>query len=514
MLTNTSFPATARPDLIKVLTYQSGPAVHWLQDKFGLGLNRVSRLGGHSEPRTHRSDSKAFPGMEITMALMDRAEEEAKSRPERFQIIRKADVKKLIYENGAVKGVEYEFQGQRHQEYGPVILATGGYAADFGESGSLLKEFKPEYFDLPTTNGAHCTGDGQKMVREIGGQLVDMDKVQVHPTGLVDPKEPDAKVKFLAAEALRGCGGLLLDNEGYRFIDELEKRAVVTAAMWKHNKFPVRLVLNGEASDEINWHCKHYEGRGLMRRFETEDDLAKEMGVDASVIKKTFSEYEEVGNGKRKDPFGKKFHRNFQMHKGPYYVAHMTPVLHYTMGGVSINDKAEVLDKEGKVIDGLYASGEIAGGVHGANRLGGSSLLGCVVYGRVAGDSAASYMLQGMSTGKIAAGRASQIQQQLETRIRVNPDDKSLNVSFHWGGEQAAASSAAQSQPAAETNQQVGGAVAGAQEAQQVMKEYTLDDVAKHNKDEDVWVVVEGRVLDVTKFLPDHPGGAKAILRE
>ena len=516
-----------------MLTYHSGPAVHWLQDKFGLALNRVSRLGGHSEPRTHRSDSKAFPGMEITMALMGLAEDEAKARPDRFQIIRKANVKQLIYENDQVKGVEYEFNGQSHREYGPVVLATGGYAADFGE-GSMLKEFKPEYFNLPTTNGAHCTGDGQKMVRAIGGNLIDMDKVQVHPTGLVDPKEPDAKVKFLAAEALRGCGGLLIDNEGKRFIDELEKRAVVTAAMWKHDKFPVRLVLNGEASAEIEWHCKHYAGRGLMKKFESLGELAKDMKVEESTLKHTFDDYEEIGAGKKADPFKKKFHRNFK-NSGPYYVAHMTPVLHYTMGehkhsvcilvkllmisfdfsgGVEINDKAEVVNKEGKVIPGLYACGEIGGGVHGANRLGGSSLLGCVVYGRVAGDSASAYMLEGISSGKIAAGRASQIQQQLETRIRVNPDNSSLNVSFHWGeGEQqqGSGSGAATSAPASQSAQSAGPQAEQSEiTSKQDMKEYTLNDVAEHNKEDDVWVVVEGRVLDVTKFLPDHPGGAKA----
>src|SRR5271170_274706 len=94
----------------------------------------------------------------------------------------------------------------------------------------------------------------------IGGKGIDMDKVQVHPTGLVDPKDPHAKVKFLAAEALRGVGGLLLDSGGDRFIDELEKRDVVSNAMWKRDKFPVRLVLNTKAAKEIQWHVKHYEG--------------------------------------------------------------------------------------------------------------------------------------------------------------------------------------------------------------------------------------------------------------
>lgn len=100
---------------------------------------------------------------------------------------------------------------------------TGGYAADFDPAG-LLAKYRPELLDLPTTNGEHCQGDGAKMAFEIGANGIDLDKVQVHPTGLVDPNEPDAKVKFLAAEALRGVGGLLLNRDGERFADELGHR--------------------------------------------------------------------------------------------------------------------------------------------------------------------------------------------------------------------------------------------------------------------------------------------------
>lgn len=160
------------------------------------------------------------------------------------------------------------------------LPSTGGYAADFAKDG-LLAKYRPELLDLPTTNGEHCQGDGAKMAFEIGANGIDLDKVQVHPTGLVDPNEPDAKVKFLAAEALRGCGGLLLNSEGDRFADELGHRdygeslrahfevltsadgfpdrilaPTVTGRIWEDNKMPVRLILNGEASKEIEWHCK------------------------------------------------------------------------------------------------------------------------------------------------------------------------------------------------------------------------------------------------------------------
>ncbi|KAJ7188556.1 fumarate reductase [Mycena filopes] len=469
----------ARDDLIRVLTGRSGDAVNWLQDKFGLDLSKVARLGGHSQPRTHRGGAQ-FPGMVITYAQMERLEDLAVSTPERVRIIKKARVTKLLKDDsGAVIGVEYTLNGKTITEHGPVILATGGYAADFTED-SLLKKYRPELWDLPTTNGDHCTGDGHKLAMSIGGMGIDLEKVQVHPTGLVDPNEPDAKVKFLAAEALRGVGGLLLDNTGSRFVDELQHRDYVTGKMWENKKYPIRLLLNGNASKEIEWHCKHYCGRGLMKRFESGDALAKEMGLQPSVLKKTFEDYNAVVRSK-KDPFGKKFFSGEWKYDDVFNVAIMTPVLHYTMGGLEIDAESRVIDTKGKPIPGLFASGEVAGGVHGANRLGGSSLLGCVVFGRVSGDSAAAYLLQSAAPAIAkAGGRLGAVSGQLGTPSTPAPKKE-------------------EAKPATASSSSGG-------------KEYTLADVAKHNKKDDVWVIVNGQVLDVTTFLPDHPGGEKAIM--
>ncbi|KAJ6497809.1 FAD binding domain-containing protein [Mycena sanguinolenta] len=468
----------ARDDLIRVLTGRSGDAVNWLQDKFGLDLSKVARLGGHSQPRTHRGDAQ-FPGMVITYAQMERLEDLAVSNPERVKILKKARVTKIVKDDsGAVVGVEYSHSGKTQTAYGPVVLATGGYAADFTED-SLLKKHRPEYYDLPTTNGDHCTGDGQKLAMAVGAHGIDLEKVQVHPTGLVDPNEPEAKVKFLAAEALRGVGGLLLDNTGSRFVDELQHRDYVTGKMWENKKYPIRLVLNGPASKEIEWHCKHYCGRGLMKRFESGDALAKDMGLQPSVLKKTFEDYNAVVRSK-KDPFGKKFFAGEWKYDDVFHVAIMTPVLHYTMGGLEIDAESRVIDSNGKPIPGLFAAGEVAGGVHGANRLGGSSLLGCVVFGRVSGDSAAAYLLQ-QSSAVIAkaGGRLGAISGQLGTPSAA-PAEKAPEP----------ASSSAKSGS----------------------KTYTMADVEKHKKKDDIWVVVNGQVLDVTSFLPEHPGGEKAIL--
>jgi len=182
------------------------------------------------------------------------------------------------------------------------------------------------------------------MGQAIGADVVDMKWVQVHPTGLIDPRDPTNKVKTLAAEALRGCGAIMIDATGNRFVDELGRRDYVSSKM-KGGKGPFRLLLNSRASNEILGHCKHYAGRGLMRKVESGAALAKEMGISPSVLKNTFDEYTAACQKGTPDKFGKKFFRNFPYEVEDYfYVAQITPVVHYTMGGIAVNDKAEVLN--------------------------------------------------------------------------------------------------------------------------------------------------------------------------
>ncbi|CAG9985293.1 unnamed protein product [Clonostachys byssicola] len=501
----------ARPDLIKVLTYKSAAAVEWLQDVFNLDLTLVSRLGGHSQPRTHRGHDAKFPGMAITYALMQRLEELSENEPHRVTIIKKARVTSLNKEGNKVTGVTYEFNGESLVAEGPVILATGGYAADFSET-SLLKKHRPDTYDLATTNGTHATGDGQKMVMAIGGNGIDMDKVQVHPTGLVDPKDPGSKWKFLAAEALRGEGGILLNADGERFCDDLGHRDYVSGMMWKEKdkgKFPIRLVLNSKASNVLDFHTRHYSGRGLMKKM-TGKELAKEIGCTPEHLQKSFQTYNAIAEGKQKDPWGKKFFHNMPFDiNDDFHVSLMEPVLHFTMGGIEINDKAQVLNQDQEPFEGLYACGELAGGVHGANRLGGSSLLGCVVYGRVAGDTASNYLFQ-----KALQGTAGAAQRLGQISLHLDPSSPGkLTVEWANGGSGAGAG-AVQAQAAAPAAAPEVSAPAKPDPKNFSVpeKEFTMEEVAKHNTKGDLWVVVKGVVMDLSNWLEEHPGGPQAIM--
>merc|ERR1711874_305610 len=302
--------------------------------------------------------------------------EKIAERTDRARIITKARAHKLLMNGKTCIGLIYEKGGKDEKEYGPVILASGGFGADFTQN-SLLAQYRPDLMHLPTTNGEHCTGDGIKMGEAIGGKTIDLEWVQVHPTGLVKPDDPDAKIKFLAAEALRGVGGLVLDAHGKRFANELGRRDYVTGEMWK-NKPPFRLCLNKAASDEIIRHAKHYTGRGVMKYYPSGADLAKDMGVDVQVLIDSHQAHYEAAKKTEKDPdggswpaypsgkswdepsgktgSGKKFYHNVidgsKVATEEFYVAIITPVIHYCMGGLECTAEAECIDKSG-VIPGL-----------------------------------------------------------------------------------------------------------------------------------------------------------------
>jgi len=267
-----------------------------------------------------------------------------------------------------------------------------------------------------------------------------------------------------------------------------------------------------------------------MKHFKNGDELAKEMGIPASSLKSTFDKYNSVAENKN-DPWGKKFFDAMPYSMSDSFnVAIITPVLHYCMGGLHADTESQVVGANGSPIPGLFAAGEVVGGVHGEQRLGGSSLLDCVVFGRVAGRTVSTFLMNALLNAPASGGSGGGA----HVHFSVSPSSAPVSFDISLGSfssvtsAPSAAPARAASRPASAGN--TGGSFADPNESELPKNntasgksaapapaagkggEYTLADVAKHNTEKDCWVVVNGDVLDVTKFLPDHPGGKKAIL--
>jgi flavocytochrome c len=468
--------SSAREDLIDVLVTHSAEAVEWLRTRVGVDLSLISQLGGHSSMRTHRP-SNGMAGAEIIYGISKAVKAYAKSGD--VTIMTDTKVTKLITaDDGSVIGVECastkDHESDEHFQLHAlnVVLATGGFAAD-RSSGSFLDRHRPELLNMPTTAGLFSTGDGISLATQLGAATVDMDKVQIHPTGWVDPGDPDNTSKVLAAELMRGVGGVLINDAGDRFCNELGTRAYVTDKMLSHNTGYAKtgnwsidapiptfsLVLSSSAAEDGRKHVDLYTHKGLMMRLEGVSALAKWMGLPISKVTSTLRHYQEeskVG----KDAFGKTTFRavpSEDLENEVFYAGRVTPVLHYCMGGITIDKDGSVLNEEEEIIPGLHAAGEVSGGVHGTNRLAGNSLLECTVFGTRVGRKLPIF------------SRTSQ------------PIPRSL----------------------ATTNQKA--------EKPSADRVVSLVELQKHSTSDDCWVAIHGTVYDLTDFAEEHPAGAESI---
>uniref|UniRef100_A0A1I7TMS0 fumarate reductase (NADH) n=1 Tax=Caenorhabditis tropicalis TaxID=1561998 RepID=A0A1I7TMS0_9PELO len=394
--------------LVKILAENSADAVQFLRN-VGVDLTDVNLCGGHSVPRTHwipsPKEGRPIPaGFEIMKRLRTRLNEIQEKNPESFRLMTQTKMTDIIRKEGKVIGVEVvSVEGEKSQITGDaVILATGGFSADRSADG-LLTEYGKDILDFPSTNGPFARGEGVKIARSLGAKLIGMDRIQIHPTAFVDPKDPSAGTKFLAAEALRGKGALLINSDGKRFGNELGRRDYTTRRILNHAK-PIEESFQGGSSgrhaavmlmseatiDAFGRPAFNFYAivKKFFVKYNNSDELAKALGVDGSVVKSTLDDYKDIFDKKKEDPFGKKvFPVSAISPTEPIYAAIVVPAIHYTMGGLQIDENARVVDEQGNPIIGLYAAGEVTGGVHGSNRLGGNSLLECVVFGRIAGHS-------------------------------------------------------------------------------------------------------------------------------
>lgn len=395
-----------RDRLIRTLVEGSPSAIEFLTDDLGVDLSVVARLGGHSVARTHRGAGKMPPGAAMVTTLLNKL----KDYPN-FTLETDAEVTKLITDADGdgfpvVKGVTYTHtnpetkSGEERQLLGPVIFTTGGFA---GDTHGLLRRYRPDLAGLPSTNEARP--GSHSILTSAGAELVDMDSVQIHPTGFVDSANPTAMVKFLAAEMLRGEGGILLSN-GRRFVNELETREVVSGKIMGEldprrtedkdglKQWDVQLLLDPGATQAAGSHMGFYLFKGLMKkvRIGDLDDLTR----------RAVEEYAKVVRGESTDALGRTSFGHWTLGldgkidpQAEVTIGSVTPITHFTMGGALIDEHGRLLaSKPGepsvkKPIHGLWAAGEITGGIHGDNRLGGSSLLECVVFGQIIGKEAA-----------------------------------------------------------------------------------------------------------------------------
>lgn len=390
-------------DLVEVLVHQSKNAIEWLTEHNKIDLSVVTKLGGHSHARTHRGSGKLPPGFAIMSLLIKRIEEY--ERDQKVTVLKESLLNKILKSNsGNVIGIEYVDSDKktRHISSKNVVLATGGYSADFG---SLLKQFRPDLVSFPSTNGQQTTGDGQKVAaRDVEANLIHMDQVQVHPTGFLKLTSINEKWKFLCGELIRGIGGFLISPvTGERFTNELGRRDQVTQAILDNcgvttslsNDIGIELgravsliVVNKNDYEKAKNHIDFYTSQKLLQRGSLTDmvQFLRRINdkIDGKVVLNTLIDYNNAIASKKDDTYGRKdFGSRFDEENEEYYFGLITPVVHFSMGGIEINKYGQVLNKDHQIVPNLYAVGEVSGGLHGGNRLGGSSLLECVVFGTV-----------------------------------------------------------------------------------------------------------------------------------
>ena len=366
------------PALVEALCSNSADAIDWLAEQ-GIELTSVSSFGGASVKRIHRpvdSEGKTISvGSYMIPLLQSKCEELG------VEILLNTTANKILTDaDGAAVGIEATDKNGAAVTVNAkaVILATGGFGANL----DMVVEYKPDLAGFMTTNAPGAQGQGIDMAVAIGAGTVDMDQIQIHPT-------VEANTAALITEGLRGDGAILVNAEGNRFTDEVGTRDVVSAAEIAQTGSYSWLVIDQamvDASSVIQGYIKN----GYTVSGETYEELAEAMGVDAAAFAATMEKWNAAVAAGVDEEFGRTSFAD-PLDTAPYYAIKVTAGIHHTMGGLTINPQTQVLAGDGTVIDGLYAAGEVTGGVHGGNRLGGNAVADFTVFGRIAGEQAAAY---------------------------------------------------------------------------------------------------------------------------
>ena len=366
------------PELVETLCANSADAIDWL-DEHGITLHNVSSFGGASVKRIHRPVNAEGKTVSVGSYMIPLLQENCEKAGVKMMLDTTA-TEILTDANGAAVGVKATGASGETVTVNAkaVVLATGGFGANL----DMVVKYKPELKGFMTTNAPGIQGQGIEMAQAIGAATVDMDQIQIHPT-------VEANTAALITEGLRGDGAILINEEGQRFIDEVGTRDVVSAAEIAQTGSYSWLVVDqamADASSVIQGYIK----KGYTVTGATYEELGKAMGVDAAAFAETMEKWNGYVEAKNDPDFGRTSFAN-PLNTAPYYAVKVTAGVHHTMGGLKINANTEVLNEKGEVIPGLFAAGEVTGGVHGANRLGGNAVADFTVFGRIAGAAASDY---------------------------------------------------------------------------------------------------------------------------
>ena len=366
------------PELVETLCANSADAIDWL-DEHGITLHNVSSFGGASVKRIHRPVNAEGKTVSVGSYMIPLLQENCEKAGVKMMLDTTA-TEILTDANGAAVGVKATGASGETVTVNAkaVVLTTGGFGANL----DMVVKYKPELKGFMTTNAPGIQGQGIEMAQAIGAATVDMDQIQIHPT-------VEANTAALITEGLRGDGAVLINAEGKRFIDEVGTRDVVSAAEIAQTGSYSWLVVD-QAMVDASSVIQGYIKKGYTVTGATYEELGKAMGVDAAAFAETMEKWNGYVEAKNDPDFGRTSFAN-PLNTAPYYAVKVTAGVHHTMGGLKINANTEVLNEKGEVIPGLFAAGEVTGGVHGANRLGGNAVADFTVFGRIAGAAASDY---------------------------------------------------------------------------------------------------------------------------
>ena len=366
------------PELVKALSENSADAIEWLAS-IGAEVKNVGAFGGASVKRIHRPVNADGKVTAVGAYIVPILEKNLQDRNVQFLFDTTAN--EIIMKDGKAVGIKGTGKDGHKVTINAksVVIATGG----FGANAEMVEKYKPELKGFATTNAEGAQGQGIDMATAVGAATVDMDQIQIHPTVHI---EEDGNA-HLITEGLRGDGAILVNAEGKRFYDEVSTRDKVSAAIIEQTDKSAWLIVDQTMVDKSAV-IAGYIKSGYTVTGATYEELAKAMGVDEATFTSTMNTWNQAVEAKSDAEFGRTSFAN-PLTTAPYYAIKITPAVHHTMGGIVINPKAEVLNEKGEAISGLYAAGEVTGGVHGANRLGGNAVADFVVFGRISGQSAA-----------------------------------------------------------------------------------------------------------------------------